>query len=44
MSEQPIKIEPRQERKYNLTPLGHQAVKWIIEQERKALEAQQKKK
>lgn len=29
MKEQPIKIKDRAQRKLALTPLGHQAVKWI---------------
>lgn len=27
----PVKTTPRLERLYNLTPLGHQAVKWLKE-------------
>lgn len=35
-SENPVEISPRKERKFHLTPLGHQAVKWIKQQEAKA--------
>lgn len=30
----PLDIKPREQRKYNLTPLGHEACRWFDQQEK----------